>query len=204
LLVVTVLSFAFRAALVDVYETMVLGLSKDESAEPSDRSAHSNENDTPAPTESDNPKETPVVQPQPPDVELPTFEKIDRKLPEEEPEIGNLVARPPDDKEPGYGYSRLETVDLSKDGAAKFLVKVVVPAHYKKADLLRVAASVLKRQRMVKPPHAVRFLFFTDMTRIADADAIAEIVWAPEGEFSQAADAVSGGTDDNMYRINMK
>jgi hypothetical protein len=205
LLVVTALAVAFRVELVDIYETIVLGLSDD---------GPTPEREVPAeagvPTERDPLVETEtervVATPVPPDVELPTFEKIERPdtplTPA--PDIPDLVDRPPDEKVPGYGYSRIENRDLSAGDVVKYRVKVVVPAHYSKADLLRVAADLVRRQRITRPAHAMRVLFFTDPTKTADGDASAEIVWAPGGAFDRAAEAAREGTDDNQYRIDIR
>ena len=136
-------------------------------------------------------KDEPVV--------IPEFEK--RELPElpgdPVPEI------PTAERTPGYGYSRLERLDLSRNGVTKHQIKVMVPAHYKEADLRRVAEAVIGRQRKLGECHAIRVLFFTDTEKTARTDAVAEAVWAPEGKFVKAPDAVRAGSDKNTLHVRM-
>ena len=107
------------------------------------------------------------------------------------------------EKRTGMGYSRLERVDLSRDGMVRYQFKVMVPPHYKEADLKRVAERVIARQRKIAECHAIRLYFYKNPEKIEVEAAFAEAVWAPVGGFTRAADASKAGSDKNTLRIQL-
>jgi hypothetical protein len=85
----------------------------------------------------------------------------------------------------------------------EYEMKVIVPASYKKDDLLRMALDVVAGELRRGLCHAIRFLCYTDTRKTNPEDAFAEVIWAPEGNFARAVDAVRAGSDNNEYRVIM-
>ncbi|HUU43166.1 MAG TPA: hypothetical protein VMX57_05270 [Planctomycetota bacterium] len=131
--------------------------------------------------------------------EVPKFER--RELPKLPAERGPDI--PASERTRGYGYSRLERLDLTRDGVSRQQIKVMVPAHYGEAELRLVAEDVIARERKLGECHALRLFFFTDPEKTEPADAVAEAVWAPEGKFIRAAEAVRAGSDRNTLVIRI-
>ena len=49
--------------------------------------------------------------------------------------------------------------------------------------------------------HAMHFYCFTDKKKTNPEDAFAEVTWAPEGDFTKAAEALRAGAEKNLYNV---
>jgi len=146
------------------------------------------------------PKPEPKPEKPVPDQTLPTFkERTIPELPAEPlPEI------PMKERTPGLAYSIIDRKDISFLQVTQYEMYVVVPADYRKDDLLRMALDVVAWERKQGVRHAIKFYCFKDKVKTEPKDAFAEVVWAPEGNFLRAREAVRAGSDNNEYRIIMK
>lgn len=129
---------------------------------------------------------------------FPTFEK--RTVPTLPEEPSPVI--PPKERYLGLAYSVIGRKDVSFLDVFQYEIRVVVPADYKKDDLLRMARDIVARERGIR--HAVRFYCFKDKVKTKPEDAFAEVIWAPEGNFLKAREAVRKGSGNNEYRVIMK
>ena len=148
--------------------------------------------------------EPPKPQPKPEepveDQPLPTFnERTIPELPEEPfPRI------PRAQRTPGLAYSIINRRDVGYERIFVYEIYIVVPADYKKDDLLRMALDVVAWERKQGLRHAIKFYCFKDKVNTKPEDAFAEVIWAPEGNFQRAREAVRAGPDNNEYRVIVK
>jgi len=144
------------------------------------------------------PKPTP---PKPiPDTPLPTFEE--RTIPQLPAET--LPELPPAERTPGLALAILDRRDLSVEGIFQCELYVLVPEDYGEKDLLRMAENVVTEERKRNFRHAIRLYCFKDRKSTRPEDAVAEVVWAPQGNFLRAREALRAGVDNNQYRVIMK
>ena len=136
-----------------------------------------------------------------PEFEKRTMEEVPKDTGAPPPET---PAPPFKEPYPGLAYSIIKTEDVGYEGVKQYEFKVVVPAGYKEEDLLRMAANIVASQRRLGDRHAIRILCFTDPEKTKPEQLFAQVDWAPEGDFTKAADAVNKGVDKNTYRVTMK
>lgn len=107
----------------------------------------------------------------------------------------------PKERTPGVAYSILERNDLSRGNVFQYEVKVVVPGNYTQEDLARMAADIVGETLKKGLCHAMRFWCFREKGKTDPGDAFAEVIWAPEGDFARAAEAVRAGSEKNQYNV---
>ena len=146
------------------------------------------------------PAPAPKVEEPPAETPAPVFEpRTEEKAPPAEvPSLPPVMMK---EHKPGLMYAVLDRQDVSVQGASMFVVKVLVPRNYTKPDLLRMARDIVENETKVGVPHAIRFLCFLDRQQTNEPDAFAEVVWAPDGNFAHAIDAVKTGGVENQYRV---
>ena len=204
LLAVGVVAFVFRQELTEGYDRLADLVSeffssptKESGVEPTPVQPKSEPgHKSPAkpkarPTESDNGPDEPV----------PHFEPVVRPPapPEEAAPMPPVVK--PKEHAPGVAYSILEQHDLSRNGVFEYELKVVVPADYTGEDLARMASDIVGEALKKGLCHAMHFYCFTDKKKTNPEDAFAEVTWAPEGDFTKAAEALRAGPEKNLYNV---
>jgi hypothetical protein len=101
----------------------------------------------------------------------------------------------------GVAYSILEEHDLSRGEVFQYELKVLVPGKSTHEDLARMASDVVGAALKKGLCHAMHFYCFADKKKTNPGDAFAEVVWAPEGDFARAAEAVGAGSEKNQYNV---
>ena len=155
------------------------------------------------------PEPEPLPEPQPPvepepGVKLPPPPKRGPETEDDlpvEPVKPLIVHEPPP---PGIAYSIVDRKSLSFGRVFRYEMKVVVPRDYAEADILRNAKALVRAEGRKRLYHALRLLIFTDREKLDPDDALAEVVWAPEGNFGLAERAARETTQANEFRVTMK
>lgn len=201
LLLVAGLSIAFRKELAEGYDRLVLALFGPGPKEGVIEAVREEPEHEVTPKPRPRPKVQPLSADNVEEQPLPHFEPVTRPpLPAEEP----LPPPKPREHYPGLAYSVIERTDLSMKGVFEYEMKVVVPASYQKDDLVRMASDVVAGELKRGLCHALRLLCYRDKLKTSPEDAFAEVIWAPEGNFARASEAVRAGSDNNEYRVIMR
>jgi len=203
LIAIAVVAVIFRREVTELYDRLT-GQAKQDTAPEVVRTEGDNAPVRARPTARGTQTPRKETGPEIPNYVVPEFEKRTmEQVPKETPQP-DTPAPPFKEPYPGLAYSVVKTEDASYEGVKQYEFKVVVPAHYKEGDLLRMAANIVASQRRLGERHAIRIFCFTDPDKAKPEHLFAQVDWAPEGDFMKAADAVNKGVDRNVYRVTMK
>jgi len=198
---VLVASVAFRKELTDIYDRIAAGLFGGPSPQAPVVADVPEQPEPPLEVASPQPAGEPTPEPpEPQETPLPHFEPREKPTLPTEP----VTVIPPSERYPGLAYAVLDRKDLTFLGVYQYELKVLVPADYRKDDLLRMALSVVANERKNRLCYALRIYCFKDRQKTEPEDAFAEVIWAPHGDFLKAAEAKRAGAEDNEYRVIMK
>jgi len=108
---------------------------------------------------------------------------------------------------PGIAYSLVDSRSRGYGRVFRYEMKVIIPADRTRDDGLRYAKALVRNESKKRVYHALLIHFFDKPGEPEDldpADAVAEVVWAPEGNFDLAERAAREGIRINEFRLTMK
>lgn len=101
-------------------------------------------------------------------------------------------------------FQLAKTEDLSFDGVSRIQIRISLPEHYSKDEIMTISRSVVADVTKNQDLNAVAILFFGPNTDTNGAWNIASVDWAPNGKWADADKVQSGDYSNFGYAISYK